>query len=325
MNNTNAIFIFTKDRPFSLSNTLHSIKFLQIKKYIIDDSFDRFNQAENVKLTRSISDAKYIGKKEFDNYFLERNINVQHYTFLLNNVGNKEWNLGYVRTFALLVAKSQGINKVLFMDDDILIPQLDIVIDSFNLLNNYDFVGAHITGMLDDSIIGHISSKLGVVDEDERMLSGGFLAFNPQIIKIPFTNLYNEDWIWLFLQLKDKKYLQKGNVIQSAYNPFLNFKEKILFQEFGEIVILGMLKLYKQSFFEMLTHDFFWENVLAERKEFLNKLYDLSAKQKQLECLSMIDWVRSHFSQFNSKLFQESFNDFFNATYAFQDLCELRN
>jgi len=323
-NNNIAIFIFTKDRPLSLKRALNSIKCLQINKYIFDDSYYNINQKKNQKTTSTIKNACYIGKSEFDNFTLQNRIEISDNTSLLRRFGNKKWNLGYVRNFALLFAKSLCIDEVLFMDDDIELIETELVNDSFSLLGNYDFVGAHITGMADDSILGYVSKELDMIEND-RMLSGGFLLFNPLKINIPFTNFYNEDWIWLYLQSKDNKYIQKGEVIQSLCNPFVNYKDRIIFQEFGEIIIDGILEIYKNDTFEKLMYESYWEVVLNERIEYLNQLHSLSKQRNERLFLEMINWVLINYSQFHSGLFANTFKTFFNNVQVLQELYSLCN
>lgn len=312
MDNNNAIFIFTKDRSQSLRNALNSIKDIGINKYIIDDSIGSINKNYNKQLSETEHNTFYIGQKECNSFFSDNYIcNIDNISFL-NNLGSYQWNLGYVRNFALIYSKYNNFNKVMFMDDDIEISGNDLVYDSFSLLDNCDFVGAFIKGMIDDSIIGHILNKLDIKDTDERMLSGGFLFFDPSAVEIPFVNFYNEDWIWLIFQLKTgKKSIQKGEVYQKKYNPFLNYKEKILFQEKGEIMVDALFRLYKIGNFELLTKHYFWGNILTERKNYLNFIYNISIRKNEILYAEIIKWVISNYSRFSSNLFRHSFDNFF--------------
>ena len=193
--------------------------------------------------------------------------------------------------------------------------------DLFDLLSEFDFVGAHITGMVDDSIVGHIANELDLNDE-ERTLSGGFMVFDPQAIKIPFTNFYNEDWIWLFLQAKGKKIIQTGNVIQSKYDPFLNYQSKIIFQEFGEILLSGVSKVYNENSFEKLTQRLFWRDILNERKKYLKKLTIASERQGLENYSTIIQHIQNNYSNFNTQSFQNTFKIFWNDVAIFHELNE---
>jgi hypothetical protein len=172
-----AIFIFTKDRPDVLKKTLDSIADLSIRKYVMDDSFQEMNQIHNKELTAIFCDVLYNGKHEYDYFVKSKNIIVEKYRFILRQIGNSEWNLGYSRNFALLFSKAIGIDKALFIDDDITVHNINLVSSSFKLLEKYDFVGANITGIDDDSIIGHIQMNwVLLIMMRERYQEGFYLS-----------------------------------------------------------------------------------------------------------------------------------------------------
>jgi hypothetical protein len=319
------IFIFTKDRPEVLKETLIHLKNLTNQLLIIDDSYYEYNQTNNRELLSLFPNAIYYGKCEFDETAKSYNIGSTKYKSVFRQLGNAEWNLGYARNYALFLTRINNADKVLFMDDDIIIPNTEIVHNSFNLLEKFDFVGANIGGMIDDSIIGRISDDMGLIDNDERAFSGGFLAFNPKKIKHPFLNIYNEDWIWLFLHSNENKYLQSECVLQNYSNPYLGFNEKILFQEYGEIVISGILVAKEKVKFELLTSKLFWESIVIERKSYLSKLYELAILSNKDEFTTMINWLLQNYSKcetynyseliFNYLNDKETFNVFLNFTH----------
>ncbi|MBK8549850.1 MAG: hypothetical protein IPL53_01860 [Ignavibacteria bacterium] len=119
------------------------------------------------------------------------------------------------------------------MDDDIKVSSISLIDDLFELKKKYELVGSHITGMNDDSILGHIATDLNL--SNEKMLSGGFVVLSPKTVSNYFLNIYNEDWIWFYFQLKSKRYFQTGNVFHSITNPFYKFKSKIIFKNSGRL------------------------------------------------------------------------------------------
>src|ERR1035437_8572337 len=248
MTTKEAIFIFTKDRPETLNKTLDSIQHVQYTKFVIDDSVKPENLKSVSQICNEYPNCIYLGKMEFNQFTSSQGIDFPKFDFLLREVGSMEWNLGYARNFALLYSKYLGLEKVLFTDDDIQVPYLKLIEELFQSINNYQFVGANILGLVDDSALGHIATDLGI--NNERMLSGGFMVFNPNKIEHFFLNNYNEDWIWLFLQLKEKEYLQTGEVFQELTNPLTSYKTKVIFQEFGEIALDGILDLFKEASYD---------------------------------------------------------------------------
>ena len=218
-NDKKIIFVFTKDRPIILEETLNQLKKITDGVFIIDDSFHESNQKDNRELLKHIPNGIYYGKNEFDESALSYDLVSYEFNSVYRQLGNKDWNLGYARNYALFLSQIHNASKVLFIDDDIVIPKEEIINNSFELLEQFNFVGASIGGMIDDSLLGYISNDLGLIDNDERTLSGGFLAFNRKAIRFPFLNIYNEDWIWLFLHSDDEKSLQTEYVLQKITNP----------------------------------------------------------------------------------------------------------
>jgi glycosyltransferase involved in cell wall biosynthesis len=127
MPTTEAIFIFTKDRPETLSKTLESIQPTQYKKFVIDDSVSVANQATVLNLCKKYPDCYYLGKSEFQKFVSDCNIQFPEFSFLLRELGSTEWNLGYARNFAMMYSKAEHFEKVLFTDDDIQVPNLNLI------------------------------------------------------------------------------------------------------------------------------------------------------------------------------------------------------
>lgn len=308
MNNESGIFIFTRDRPKTLLSALGCTKNIYQNVFIVDDSLFQINRLENQRHLDS-SKHNYLGQNEFTSFLNQHTNGHTDFSFLLRQLGNREWNLGFARNFALLKAKSLKFNRVLFMDDDINIPSIDLINDLLNLTEEYSFTGAHILGLVDDSILGHIATDLKVFNE--RMLSGGFMAFNPNTIDHYFMNIYNEDWIWLFLQLKDKRFLQTGEVFQTLTNPMENYKDKIMFQEYGEIALDGILNLYPDKDYQNLLSGSFWEKMFTERNEYLLDLKEKATKNKKEDYLKIIQHVRLN-SNFKADMFKKLFEEYFS-------------
>jgi hypothetical protein len=317
MTENSGIFIFTKDKPRSLKSTLNSINSSSHKVFIIDDS----TRKENIESTRHLlndTNHQYFGKKEFVLFTRCNKIDSQRFSFLLRELGNVNWNLGYARNFALLIAKSLHLNRVLFMDDDIIVHSPTQIDTLFSLLGKCDFAGAHISGLVDDSILGHIATELGIYNE--RMLSGGFMAFNPFKIQHYFLNNYNEDWIWLFLHLNIKRHIQTSEVFQSISNPFHNYKRKILFQEFGETALDGILDLYREKSYESLASEIFWQRMIKERMDYLNYLFDCSASKDLIDNMKIIKYVIVNSNAVDPKSFTNLFCEYFYNLTSFKKL-----
>jgi hypothetical protein len=318
------IFIFTKDRPIELRITLNTLNNSNFRIFVIDDSFCEQNIFKNKELIQEYKHTTYFGNSELNNALKSLNINQPKYNQIFRPLGVKEWNLGYARNSALLVSIIENADKVMFVDDDITIPDIRMLFDSFQLLEQYDVVGANILGMIDDSIIGHISNELNFIDTDGRMLSAGFLAFNLKKIKYPFLNIYNEDWIWLFMQPDLKKHLQPVGVFQKIYDPFVNFESKIVFQEIGELFITGLFSLKDLlKLNELLTNEF-WENSLHIREKYLIELLNIAKCKERHEFVHIITFTINNMKKIDNTILIEICDTFFKIEPLFDKLLNLK-
>lgn len=302
------IILFTKDRLETLNTTIESLCETPYKKFVIDDSNISTNQTGVSELCRRYKNFHYIGKLEFQRFVTQHNISLPKYSFLLRELGDINWNLGYARNFALLFSKSASFDKVLFSDDDIIVTDNKLIQKLFHSLDTFKFAGANIAGLIDDSLLGHIATEMDI--ENERTLSGGFMVYKPKIIKHFFLNNYNEDWIWILLQMKNENLLQIGDVFQEIKDPFDNYKSKVIFQEFGELVLDGVFNCYNGGSFDNLTNISFWDQIVKDRTEYLKMLTEkahLSSKGKSLE---IINWVKLNSEIFHAEIFQNLFTQY---------------
>lgn len=321
MNNKDGIFIFTKDRSQSLEKTLSSLSKTKENVYMIDDSAEECHQIANRKLLNNFPQSFYLGKNEFYGFINRHRINFSEFTFLLREPSVKEWNLGYMRNFALLVAKSSRLERVLFVDDDIQVNNSVLISELFKLISSgYDFAGARITGMEDLSILDFISKDLGQRNV-ETMLSGGFLAFNPSKINHFFLNRYNEDWIWLSLHLKNNRTIQAGSVSQALTDPFYNYKEKVFFQEYGEIIVEGIQESRRKGSNDVLLSLKFWKEIIKLRRNYLDKLLSVSKGKNKIQYVEIIELMKTHLSSLdNARVFKSLFQSYFRNHSAFRRL-----
>ena len=286
----NTIFIFTKERPNFLQASIEKINLGKYTVHIIDDSFTDYSIRKNKQITNSKSNIVYLGKNEFDTFYNFEND---------ESFGNINWNLGNCRNFALDYAKTNNYNKVLFCDDDIKVETSKDYDYGFKILED-NFVSYNLIGMKDDSIIGHISNSLNLVEGD-KFLSGGFLYLEPKKIKHRFLNVYNEDWIMQMIESDKEIVLSEKKVYHEKFDPFQNYKQKVIFQEYGEIFVCGLFK--KELSIATSNHQF-WDAVIQERKNYIN-LIDVSAlKQKQYKCSEVIKYLNENYKIYNPEIFE---------------------
>lgn len=293
-----AIFVFTKESPQLLKLCLSQVAFNTSKIFVVDDSYSRINIFLNKDIIREFKKVIYLGSEENEEFYLEYN----HKAVLKARLGIKKWNLGNARNFVIDFAITNGFEKILFLDDDILFKNLSDVENGFRILNDSNFVSYKITGMVDDSIVGHIASRINYFNSKIRMLSGGIIYLNPDFLNYRFTNIYNEDWIIQLLEFGKQKILLDIEVVHKSYNPFSNYKEKIIFQEYGEIFVRGLIEIYRKDLNIALTVDF-WKRILQERICYINDLTNVVSKLKKVDFIEMLIWLKKNYNLYNEKYF----------------------
>ena len=274
MDRKKGIIIFTKNRPQKLSKTLPQIVNVDLPVVVLDDSEDSKSKEVVKTISKGSENIHYHGKIE-QQRILRKFINTNALGSFVKPLGSDGWMLGYARNYAIILAKIFGFEQVLFMDDDIIVEDVDLIFRMFDKLNNADFVGAEIKGMPDLSVVDFIMQEIGL--EPYRFMSGGFLAFNLNSVSEYFLNYYNEDWIWLFLHEPKAKLVKYGEVYQLPYDPFKNAVEKALHQEFGEILVEGVRKFIENgNNTALLLNKDFWNEIIKARTSLIKHIKNLS-------------------------------------------------
>ena len=315
--NGNGIFIFTKNRVELLRRSCDSISPCNHSIYIIDDSAN--DEAKNANQMFCFErNAHYFGIKEQAQLISDlkrRNIDTE---FFLKVLGDGEWNLGFARNHALILSAFNKFNKVLFLDDDVKIESESRVNKIFSLLQDYEFVGSKIIGMPDDSIVGHVATRLG--HNDRRMHSGGCLAFRTDVIDNFFLNLYNEDWIWLYLQSLSFRQIEFGEAIHAVFDPYQNFENKILFQEIGEATIDGLEDAVSLGDLNLIKHENYWKEKFQERKMYLQFLKQQCEVKGEKQLIDIIKWLLQNYPVLESEKHASVFVRYFTQKEYFSKL-----
>lgn len=264
------ITIFSNDRPDRVHKILPHLETMLYEVHLIDDSASKENQIA-IRMLCNNFNVNYHGVVEQQRVIEE--INSPLIQKFVTRLGKKEWSLGYNRNYAIIYGLFLGIEKIIFMDDDVIVkPQL--LESVFDTLSKVPFVGTKITLMPDDSVIGHIYRAGGKLLP--QYVSGTFLGINLQSVRHYFLNIYNEDWIWLFLENNGKNVNTISFVKQLRYDPFKDWKSKIFFQEFGEIVWDGLFYSPTANRKSKLVQPTYWENALKIRMQELEYTSNLN-------------------------------------------------
>jgi glycosyltransferase involved in cell wall biosynthesis len=170
------------------------------------------------------------------------------------------------RNFGLLLAKLVGWNKVVFLDDDIVVPDpLDLRVAA-GLASEFAGVGMNIEGMPDNSVVCHAYREAG--GPQDNFVGGGALAVAVNSTTSFFPNVYNEDWFFLL----DEDGLQKttliGTAVQEWYDPFGN-EDRARREEFGDTLAEGLFWLLDVGRSIRDADAVFWQKFIERRRGFI--------------------------------------------------------
>lgn len=306
--NKNAIYIFTCNRPIKLERLLYEVCSIQSKYniYIIDDSNNRKTIEENRNITNKYANATYLGITEYRDFYIMIG-------WSLNGqlLGDKTWNLGIARNFALEHSTFRKHEKVLFIDDDISGVNDRIIENGFSTLNKSCFVSCILKGIEDDSIVGHLAKEAGVLDDGPKMLSGGFLFLTPTSVSHKFYNIYNEDWIMQLLEKGKERIILPYSVWHYVNQEAKCTLEQVIFQEPGELVVEGLLENVKA----LTLDNAFWDNILKVRIKFIEEIKECSLKIENQYghdiCDGLLKWLRQFDGQSLQNYIEQNKNEYY--------------
>ena len=144
------------------------------------------------------------------------------------------------RNIGLAIARMVGWRRVLFLDDDILIPDATDVRRVVGLLGRYDSVGLRIGGYPDNSVVCHAHRASGGFQD--TFVGGGALAVSHRRYGSFFPNIYNEDWFFLLDEQGLPPVAEAGQAFQQPYDPFAD-PERARGQELGDDLAEGIFAL----------------------------------------------------------------------------------
>jgi len=271
------VVVFTKDNVHRLKKLGEQYRDPPLEMVLLDDSTSSKTRDINRRLANSW-DVEYHGPEEQSKVF-----ETMQSRDLITPLGSSEWTLGYCRNYALIMSLINGWDKMIMVDDDIDFRSWDKINQDLYRLNNYPIVGANIVNMPDSSIVGYLFRSSGIIDE--TFLSGSYLAIDLTAVEFPFPNIYNEDWIWIFLHQSKSSVPIFGSVTQLEYDWTEGAVDEAIFQELGETAMEGLLKSDRRNIRYNINDQEFWEQAIEWRRQKLEKLESRSAHiNSRLKC-----------------------------------------
>ena len=147
------------------------------------------------------------------------------------------------RNIGLLVARMAGWERVIFLDDDIAVPDPNDLRRAAALLDDYDTVGLSLAGYPDNSVVCH-AHRITSGNQD-TFVGGGAMAVAPWQTSSFFPNVYNEDWFFLLDDAMMRPVTLVGQALQRPYDPFAR-PDRAVSEEFGDVMAEGIFWLLDQ-------------------------------------------------------------------------------
>jgi hypothetical protein len=188
---------------------------------------------------------------------------------LAGSVFERRTDVSTKRNLGLALSHMLRWERVVFLDDDIWVPNPGDLSRAAGLLDTHAAVGLHVGGFPDNSMVCHAFREAG--GWQETFIGGGALAVAVKRNRSFFPNVYNEDW---FFVLEAGKRLHSvatvGEVRQYPYDPYRVPRARS--EEFGDVLAEGtfwLLDQGKPASDGDLAH---WRDFLAARKRFIRRV-----------------------------------------------------
>jgi hypothetical protein len=181
------------------------------------------------------------------------------------------------RNLGLLLARLHGWERMVFLDDDIEVPDPADLSRAAALLGAFDTVSLAIDGYPDNSVVCHAYRITG--GTQDTFVGGGALAVAPQRTQAFFPDTYNEDWFFLLDKAKLRPVAVTGKVYQQPYDPFAD-PWRAWSEEFGDVLAEGVFWLLDHGRRVKDADVAHWTRFLRERALFID---DVTAKVRELE------------------------------------------
>lgn len=183
---------------------------------------------------------------------------------------NPNGDLSTKRNLGLLLAKMLGWSRIFFMDDDVRGVSLADLRATVSMLDRYRTVGMRVTDYADNSVVCHANRVTGA--DQDVFVSGSVLAVNCQQPFGFFPEIYNEDWLFFYDDVRAGQHGWSGrDVKQLPYDPFEDVGRAER-QEFGDVLAEGLYALLHIDSDLSTAPDRYWNEFLATRKRFLEDI-----------------------------------------------------
>ncbi len=171
------------------------------------------------------------------------------------------------RNLGLLIAVLAGWQRILFLDDDIVLPDPADVSAAAGLLGEHAVVGLANSGMPDNSVVCHALRDIGAAQQ--TFIGGGALVVGERAFGSFFPNIYNEDWFFLLDGLRLRPSAVTGTAIQHPYDPYRDAR-RARGEELGDTLAEGVYGLLDNGLGLADADEKYWREFLPDRRRIIS-------------------------------------------------------
>ncbi len=308
------VVVITKNNLKKLRHTIVQYGNSSHRVVLIDDSTT--DSTRKFVSSRLPGNVIYHGAK--DQTKILKNLETVGTSIFVSPLGIHGRTLGSCRNYAVLLAALLDRKYLLMIDDDIIIEDIHLVDRSFELLRRYDIVGAHTSGMPDDSIVGHLARANGITQYD--YITGQYCGVKIPAIHYPFPNVYNEDLILYALQGPGKTFARCGQVKHLDSDKFRNLGSRLRFQEQGELLLRGFAEAAPPERQRHLLTVSFWTRIMRERIVELKELSELIGDENSLLFHRVFRILRNYHHSLSAKALASFSRQYLSRVQAWREL-----
>jgi hypothetical protein len=169
------------------------------------------------------------------------------------------------RNLGLLLARLVGWERIVFLDDDIEVPEPTDLRFAAGLTDLYAGVGLAVDGMPDNSVVCHAFREAG--GAQDVFIGGGALAVGARSMTSFFPNIYNEDWFFLLDDDGLCSTTTTGTAVQKPYDPYRELRARR--EELGDCLAEGLFWLLDNGLSLRDATAEHWRNFLQARAGFI--------------------------------------------------------
>src|SRR5207248_2672515 len=167
------------------------------------------------------------------------------------------------RNLGLLLASLAGWERIVFLDDDIVLHAPGELSAAVGLLGEFPVVGLANTGMPDNSVVCHARRDIGT--DQDTFIGGGAMAVSESAFGSFFPNIYNEDWFFLLDGLRLRPSAVTGAAFQYDYDPYSD-PRRARGEELGDTLAEGVFGLLDNGLGLAEADKAYWAEFLFARR-----------------------------------------------------------